>query len=74
MTVTAGTITVRRYSANGGMESINKLSIYDGIFYCEGIFTDSGGKLNLYGSTTGRFFRDGMNAVMLDWFYARLEY
>jgi hypothetical protein len=50
------------------------LSIYDGIFYCEGIFTDSGGKLNLYGSTTGRIFRDGMNAGMLDWFYARLEY
>ena len=73
MTVTAGTITVRRYSANGGMESINKLSIYDGIFYCEGIFRQRR-KLNLYGSTTGRFFRDGMNAVMLDWFYARLEY
>ena len=72
--ITAGSMAMRRYNSDGGIESINTVQSYDGTFYCEGIFTDTSGSLNIYGSTTGRIFEDGMNAGMLDWFCARLPY
>jgi len=72
-TITVGSMVIRTYNSSGGVESIRTVPSYNGTHYYQGMFVDHDGRINIYGSTTGRMIESSVNSGMLDWFYVRVE-
>jgi len=71
--IVVGSMVVRSYNSDGGVEAVKTIPSYNGTHYYDGLFVDTDGKINIYGSTTGRMLENSVNSGTLDWFYVKVE-